>query len=88
MNEELSSYFLPDLIVKTCPLGCNQACSRVWINENIRHRIVCNCNCQYHEKEYIEYVDDNAIRLRKMIRGGAILSNEKETKSQGIINGG
>ncbi|HZI70843.1 MAG TPA: hypothetical protein VFD60_06745 [Nitrososphaeraceae archaeon] len=48
MNQGLPSYFLPDLVVNICPLGCNGACAKIWTNENTEHRIICNCEC--HKK--------------------------------------
>jgi hypothetical protein len=36
-------HILPDLIVNTCPLGCDLKCAEIWINETIGHRIICAC---------------------------------------------
>jgi hypothetical protein len=36
---------IPDLVVNICPLGCDGTCARIWINESIGHKIICNCQC-------------------------------------------
>jgi hypothetical protein len=37
----LAATELPDLIVKSCPLGCDSVCARIWTNEVTGHRIIC-----------------------------------------------
>ena len=49
MSEHVKN-ILPDLIISTCPLGCNKKCAEVWINDSIEHRIICKCACKNHKK--------------------------------------
>jgi hypothetical protein len=52
MTQEQNEHNLSDIILEVCPLGCNRKCSELWINEIIRHRIVCKCtNCNHDKKE-------------------------------------
>jgi Zn ribbon nucleic-acid-binding protein len=45
-------HVLPDLIVNTCPLGCDRKCAEIWINETIGHRIICDCiKCGHNNKK-------------------------------------
>jgi len=40
---------IPDLVVSQCLFGCNNDnCPSIWINQDIEHRIVCNCECNNH----------------------------------------
>jgi hypothetical protein len=38
---------MPDLILSSWPLGCDQACARMWRNEYTGHRIICECRCEH-----------------------------------------
>jgi hypothetical protein len=35
---------VPDLILNGCPVNCKD-CKRIYLNDQIRHRIVCKCPC-------------------------------------------
>jgi hypothetical protein len=48
---------LPDLIISTCPLGCNKTCVKVWVNDSIKHRIICNCVCHYKKDAALVQVE-------------------------------
>jgi hypothetical protein len=50
MSEQVKN-IVPDLIIGTCPLGCNKTCVEVWINDSIEHRIICSCVCHNNKKD-------------------------------------
>jgi hypothetical protein len=35
---------IPDLVLNICPLTCND-CKRIYLNNQIGHRIICGCRC-------------------------------------------
>lgn len=51
-QEQKSEHILSDIILESCPLGCDRKCSKLWINEIIGHRILCKCRrCDHDKKE-------------------------------------
>jgi hypothetical protein len=51
------SEILPDLIVNSCPLGCDRKCARIWINETIDHKIICKCPCGHKKQVALQLVE-------------------------------
>lgn len=41
----------PPLVITSCPLGCDLRCARKWINDQIDHIILCQCECHKSEKK-------------------------------------
>ena len=54
MIQGFLSYFLPDLIVNLCPLGCDGKCVKIWNNQKIHHRIICICTKCHGKRELDE----------------------------------
>lgn len=49
--QQFEKNFFPDLIVDTCPFGCDTKCDKQWVNELTGHQIVCVCTCYQHKKK-------------------------------------
>jgi hypothetical protein len=65
----LSAAELPDLVVNTCPLGCDSVCARIWTNEVTRHRIICSCSCEHKRKaSLVEEPETDAIQQSHLVR--------------------
>lgn len=58
-----STDYAPDLVVHTCPLGCNGKCARIWKNQITGHRIICECTCE-HKKMALGFEKPVANAMR------------------------
>ena len=68
MNK-LSATELPDLIVNSCPLGCDSVCTRIWRNEITGHKIICGCSCKHKRiASLVEEPETDAIQKSHLVR--------------------
>lgn len=63
-----STVTIPDLKLKTCPLGCDNKCLRVWINEITGHKIICKCECKHKIASSVEEPEADAIQQSHTVR--------------------